>query len=323
MISYSVLAASILCAPLLLSCPLRSLVSRSSSLLQIQIIRQRAISAALANMDEQSKRALENLHKQRSGLRLLSIQSHVVSGYVGNKCSVFLLQLHGFEVDFVNSVQFSNHTGYEKYSHILTGYCGDASFLRGISSIVKDVKSQNPGLIYVCDPVQGDDGKYYVPEELTDIYRNEILPLADIITPNVFELSKLTKLPVTTEAECLRAVKRLHKESGVRVIVVTSGILAEKCPNIFYCYSSEMSSNGSIEQHRFEIPIVRGHFVGTGDVFTSLLVVWLTEFNGNIKEAICSVISSMQAILKRTSAAAFGNLLLRTLSRQPHRKSFI
>jgi pyridoxine kinase len=127
------------------------------------------------------------LKKNRSDKRVLSIQSHVVSGYAGNKCAVFPLQLHGFEVDVINSVQFSNHTGHKggvrgtrldikdlndlveglelndllEYSHILTGYCGDVSFLRGIVQLVKKLKEKNPNLVYVCDPVLGDDG-YYV-----------------------------------------------------------------------------------------------------------------------------------------------------------------
>jgi pyridoxine kinase len=105
--------------------------------------------------------------------KVLSIQSHVVSGYVGNKSATFPLQLLGFEVDAINSVQFCNHTGYKKvagqilsekdlddlagglqqngldfYSHLLTGYIGAESFLRRVCSLVKHLKSVNPNLIY-------------------------------------------------------------------------------------------------------------------------------------------------------------------------------
>uniref|UniRef100_A0AC34GHK5 Pyridoxal kinase n=1 Tax=Panagrolaimus sp. ES5 TaxID=591445 RepID=A0AC34GHK5_9BILA len=128
----------------------------------------------------------ERLKEERKNKRVLSIQSHVVSGYAGNKCSVFPLQLHGFEVDFINSVQFSQHTGHKvvrgqrltkddldilyqglkenginKYSHILTGYCGDPSFLHTIANIVSDLKTlYKEDLLYVCDPVMGDGGEY-------------------------------------------------------------------------------------------------------------------------------------------------------------------
>ena len=107
--------------------------------------------------------------------RVLSIQSHVVHGYVGNRAAVFPLQMLGFEVDFVNSVQFSNHTGYEKgwkgqtlsgeqlsdlfqglqnnhleesYSHLLTGYIGSETFLEAILGILAVLKEKNPNLIY-------------------------------------------------------------------------------------------------------------------------------------------------------------------------------
>ncbi|CAH1967132.1 unnamed protein product [Acanthoscelides obtectus] len=105
--------------------------------------------------------------------RVLSIQSHVVSGYVGNKSAVFPMQLLGLEVDFINSVQFCTHTGYKKltgqvltekdlrdlmdglieneidlYSYLLTGYIGAASFLQEVAEVVKHLKTKNPKLIY-------------------------------------------------------------------------------------------------------------------------------------------------------------------------------
>ena len=71
---------------------------------------------------------------------------------------------------------------------LVLGYCGDVSFLRGIVDLVKKLKQKNPNLIYVCDPVLGDDGYYYTPKELMAVYRDEVLSLADVLTPNAFEL---------------------------------------------------------------------------------------------------------------------------------------
>ena len=115
--------------------------------------------------------------------RVLSIQSSVCHGYVGNKSAVFPLQLLGFDVDPINSVQFSNHTGYEggfegqvlggqelealvdgldanglmpEYSHLLTGYIGSPSFLRAVLRVLARLRARRPGLRYVCDPVMGD-----------------------------------------------------------------------------------------------------------------------------------------------------------------------
>lgn len=105
--------------------------------------------------------------------RVLAIQSHVVSGYVGNKCATFPLQLHGFDVDPVMSVHFSNHTGYPtfkgtvmdgeqldatmdgleangllQHSHVLTGYIGSVSFLQRVVAALDRVQRSNPGVLY-------------------------------------------------------------------------------------------------------------------------------------------------------------------------------
>uniref|UniRef100_A0A7E4W4U5 Pyridoxal kinase n=1 Tax=Panagrellus redivivus TaxID=6233 RepID=A0A7E4W4U5_PANRE len=275
----------------------------------------------------------------RPGKRVLSIQSHVVSGYAGNKCSIFPLQLHGFEVDFVNSVQFSNHTGYKtikgqrlsdkelealyeglkaneinKYSHILTGYCGETTFLNKIADIVTDCRTVNPTLLFVCDPVMGDNGYYYTPRELMPIYRDRILPLADIITPNAFELGELVGHAVTNETECIAAMDSLFKlHPKLSAIVVTSGIFGASSENM-YAYASSRRSAGSAEgtdgirRSRFTIPLVRGNFVGTGDIFAALLVVWLADLDGDLAGAVRNVIVTLQSILRRTSAAAYGPL---------------
>ena len=143
--------------------------------------------------------------------RVLSIQSHVVHGYVGNKSAVFPLQLLGVEVDPVNSVQFCNHTGYAAgvrgdvlqgdqlralvdglgangllagYTHLLTGYIGSPSFLRAVVDALVAMRAANApeAVAYFCDPVLGDGGKLYVPEALVDIYRDDVVPLATVRT---------------------------------------------------------------------------------------------------------------------------------------------
>ncbi|XP_049566370.1 pyridoxal kinase isoform X1 [Orcinus orca] len=163
--------------------------------------------------------------------RVLSIQSHVVRGYVGNRAATFPLQVLGFEVDAVNSVQFSNHTGYShwkgqvlnsdelhelydglklndvnKYDYVLTGYTRDKSFLAMVVDIVRELKQQNSRLVYVCDPVMGDkwngEGSMYVPEDLLPVYREKVVPVADIITPNQFEADCLRGRWLPSVAPC-------------------------------------------------------------------------------------------------------------------------
>ncbi|VAI13258.1 unnamed protein product [Triticum turgidum subsp. durum] len=184
--------------------------------------------------------------------RVLSIQSHTVQGYVGNKSAVFPLQLLGFDVDPINSVQFSNHTGYPKfrgqvlngnqlwdliegleenellhYTHLLTGYIGSVSFLNTVLQVVDKLRSVNPDLIYVCDPVLGDEGKLYVPQDLVSVYQEKVVPVASMLTPNQFEVELLTGLRITSEQDGLKACNTLHS-AGPRKVIITSALIEDK-----------------------------------------------------------------------------------------------
>ncbi|PRP61483.1 pyridoxal kinase, partial [Bacillus halotolerans] len=146
---------------------------------------------------------------------VVSIQSHVSYGYVGNRAAVFPLQRLGIDVSAVNTVQFSNHTGYgawrgsiQTQAHIqellqgldevgalasvdgiLSGYMGDVDLGQVICQFVKDQKQRHPGLFYCCDPVIGDIGRgVFVKPGVGEFFRDELISLADLITPNVFEL---------------------------------------------------------------------------------------------------------------------------------------
>ena len=81
--------------------------------------------------------------------------------------------------------------GLDYYTHVINGFIGSPSFLRKLAEVVKTLKERNPELIFVCDPVMGDmEPGMYVPETLLPIYREEIVPLADICLPNQFEVKK-------------------------------------------------------------------------------------------------------------------------------------
>ncbi|XP_019521553.1 PREDICTED: pyridoxal kinase [Hipposideros armiger] len=188
--------------------------------------------------------------------RVLSIQSHVVRGYVGNRAAAFPLQVLGFEIDAVNSVQFSNHTGYthwkgqvlnsgelqelyeglklngvNKYDYVLTGYTRDKSFLAMVVDIVRELKQQNSRLVYVCDPVMGDkwngEGSMYVPEDLLPVYKEKVVPVADIITPNQFEAELLSGRKIHSQEEALAVMDVLHS-MGPDTVVITSSDLPSK-----------------------------------------------------------------------------------------------
>ncbi|CAB3988199.1 Pyridoxal kinase [Paramuricea clavata] len=261
-----------------------------------------------------------------SDFRVLSIQSHVVHGYVGNKSATFPLQVHGFEVDAINSVQFSNHTGYghwkgqvlnsneltdlyeglklnqiNNYTHLLTGYVGSESFLEEVVNVLSDLKKVNPNLVFVCDPVMGDNGKFYVPESLLPVYRDKLLPLAYIITPNQFEAELLSGMKINSEQNAFEAMDILHNK-GTKCVVITSSELGKD--NTLVALGSFCNFGLSGNNHklciRMEIPKLPAVFTGTGDLFASLLLVWMQKHPNDLKLACEKTMSAVQAVLKRT-----------------------
>ncbi|KDR24208.1 Pyridoxal kinase [Zootermopsis nevadensis] len=259
--------------------------------------------------------------------RVLSIQSHVVSGYVGNKSATFPLQVLGFEVDTINSVQFSNHTGYgywkgqvlnekeleglmdglrhnglDYYTHLLTGYIGSTGFLKYIVQVVKQLRQVNPDLVYVCDPVMGDNGKMYVPKELLEIYKDTILPLADIITPNQFEAELLSGKEIKSADDAWAAVEHFHKK-GCRTIVLSSTDLGDD-QNLLALASSR--SGDKRTELTIRIPKLPGTFTGTGDLFAALLLAWMWHTNNQLKLSLEKVIATLQTVLERTLHYAKG-----------------
>ncbi|KAG5461302.1 MAG: Ribokinase-like protein, partial [Olpidium bornovanus] len=248
--------------------------------------------------------------------RVLSMQSHVVSGYVGNKVAAFPLQLLGYEVDVLNTVQLSNHTGkwrktrsqrrkerrkadwqshdlwdnhpcfltsaaegdakfagqrlsakdmgdllaglkvngLDAWSHALTGYVGSAEVLRETAAAVRRLKvTQEESLFYVCDPVMGDTGGLYVPEAVVPVYRDELLPLADVITPNQFEAEILTGLTIRTVRDLVVAADRLHA-LGPRYVVITSSVLGEDCDCTTFAASMTLMASTALRPPREAAP---------------------------------------------------------------------
>ena len=179
---------------------------------------------------------------------IISIQSHVSYGHVGNASAVFPLQRLGFEVWPLMTVQFSNHTGYGAWtgqiftaqhitellegmtargaldgcSAVLSGYMGDAALGRSILDAQAEVKRRNPGALYCCDPVMGDVGRgIFVRPGIPEFMAQHAVPAADIITPNQFELELLTGMTVTSLEDALAATRKVMA-MGPKVVLVTS-----------------------------------------------------------------------------------------------------
>ncbi|GAB6030667.1 hypothetical protein CHUAL_007523 [Chamberlinius hualienensis] len=270
--------------------------------------------------------------KKNTMYRILSIQSHVVHGYVGNKCATFPLQLLGFEVDNLNSVQLSNHTGYkyfkgqvlnsnelndlidglklnhlQNYTHILTGYVGSPSFLTKVVEVVKEFKKSSPNLTYVCDPVLGDHGKLYVPEANLPIYIDQLIPMADIMTPNQYETEWLTGVKVENVDSAIKAMDWFH-EKGVRVVVITSSTIPHATnPDTLTGFASQVISKDGVqkkERLQFHIPLLAGQFTGVGDLFTAVFTAWMAKTDQDLKASCEKTLSTLNLVMKRTLASA-------------------
>ncbi|CAN0897439.1 Pyridoxal kinase, partial [Linum grandiflorum] len=267
--------------------------------------------------------------------RVLSIQSHTVQGYVGNKSAVFPLQLLGYDVDPINSVQFSNHTGkllwcYPSfkgqvlngqqlweliegleannllfYTHLLTGYIGSVSFLNTVLEVVNKLRTINPKLTYVCDPVMGDEGKLYVPVDLVAVYREKVVPVASMLTPNQFEAEQLTGSRIVSESDGRSACNKLHAAGPSKVVLTSINIGG----GLLLIGSDQKEKGQPPQQFKIAIPKIPAyftltyldiHFQGTGDLMTALLLGWSNKYPDNLDKAAELAVSSLQALLQRT-----------------------
>jgi pyridoxine kinase len=181
-------------------------------------------------------------------MKVLSIQSAVAYGHVGNSAAVFPLQRIGVEVIPVHTVNFSNHTGYGAWrgplippsdvaevllgveergvfpqiDAVLSGYQGGAGIADVIVDAVRRVKAANPSAVYACDPVMGNarSGCFVAPE-IPGLLRDKVVPVSDLITPNQFELGYLTGTEPGSLESTLAAVD-LARAMGPKTVLVTS-----------------------------------------------------------------------------------------------------
>uniref|UniRef100_A0A667ZVR7 pyridoxal kinase n=1 Tax=Myripristis murdjan TaxID=586833 RepID=A0A667ZVR7_9TELE len=260
--------------------------------------------------------------------RVLSIQSHVVRGYVGNKSATFPLQVLGFEVDSINSVQFSNHTGYahwkgqvltaeelnvlyegiklnnvNHYDYVLTGYSRDTSFLEMVVDIVQELKKANSKLVYVCDPVMGDHG-----EGCSCLIVILYLYCMCIVSLLCVFHRLLTGRKINTEEDAIEVMDLLH-QMGPETVVLTSSNLPSKHGDQFLVALGSQKivrpdGTNSSQKIRMEIPKVDAVFVGTGDLFAAMLLAWTHHHPKDLKTACEKTVSVMHHVIKRTISYA-------------------
>jgi pyridoxine kinase len=253
-------------------------------------------------------------------MRFLSLQSHVAYGYVGNRAATFPLQRLGHEVWAVNTVEFSNHTGYgawkgraasasqvadivhgiealgelKRCDALLSGYVGDAALADTILDTARRVRAANEKAIWVCDPVLGDvDTGVYVKPGIDTFFRERAIPAADLVTPNHFELELLTGGKVATMDAALAASRSLLK--GPKLVLLTS-LRRHDCSD-----GIEMLAVTPDAAWRIATPLIPFEIApnGTGDMVAALFAAaWLKS--GSAATALGEAASSVFAVLEET-----------------------
>jgi pyridoxine kinase len=254
--------------------------------------------------------------------RILSIQSHVAYGYVGNRAAVFPLQRLGCDVIAINTVQFSNHTGYgawrgdifssnhvkevllgleerdafAKLDAVLSGYLGDAALGALILETVEQQRIKNPALIYCCDPVIGDvDRGIFVRPGIPEFFLEKAVPLADIITPNHFELEYLIGSSAKTLDEILAGCAMLRKR-GPKCVLVTSVHHQETPEDCIEVIVDTEAGTWRVVADKFPFNPAPN---GAGDAIAAIFLAHYLE-NQQPEEALVQATSALTAIFRKT-----------------------
>jgi pyridoxine kinase len=254
---------------------------------------------------------------------ILSIQSWVSYGHVGNAAAVFPLQRLGFETWAVNTVQFSNHTGYgqwrgtvfepaqiadlirgmaergalEHCRAVLTGYMGDPTLGAVVLDTVARIRAANPAAIWACDPVMGDvDGGFYVRPGLPEFFRDRAVPMADIITPNQFELEYLTGRTIRDLAGALDAIAAA-RALGPKVVLLTSLVRPDGPADHI-----ELLVATAAGAWRVATPLLPISVNGAGDAVAALFLAHWLKTGGDAAAALAAAASAIYAVLKETHA---------------------
>lgn len=260
---------------------------------------------------------------------VLSIQSHVAYGHVGNASAVFPLQRLGHEVWPVHTVQFSNHTGYGSWTGrvfdgqaveevvdgiaargvlgscdaVLSGYLGSADIGHAVVGTVARVREANPSAVYCCDPVIGDVGRgVFVRPGIAEFMRDVAVPAADVVTPNHFELDLLTGATTTTLPQVRDAVAALQG-TGPRVVLVTSLDVEDTPEDAVDLLAAEGGRAWRVRTPQLGLSVN-----GAGDAIAALFLAhWMSS--GSAATALGAAASSVFGLLRMTAEAGSREIL--------------
>jgi pyridoxine kinase len=257
---------------------------------------------------------------------VIVISSHVVRGSVGNRAAVFALEALGFPVWAVPTVVLPWHPGHSRATRIvpkdeefsalvsdlcqapwlgevgavLTGYLGSSSQAEDAARLVAAVRAANPDALYLCDPVIGDNRSLYVPEPVAVGIRDHLIPIADIATPNIFELGWLSGAAITDQSALVAAAQTL----GPRRVLVTSApaMMAGSTGNLLV-----EADDALMAEHR----VIADPPNGLGDLLSALFLARTLEGMGG-ERALQMATGSVFEILARTAKRGADELTLET-----------
>ena len=261
---------------------------------------------------------------------VLSIQSHVAYGHVGNSSAVFPLQRLGIEVWPVHTVQFSNHTGYGAWrgrvfdgpaieevvdgiaergvlgscDAVLSGYLGSADIGHAVVQTVQRVRQANPAAVYCCDPVIGDVGRgVFVRPGIPEFMRETAVPAADVVTPNHYELDWLAGTTTKTLGDVKDAVAAVQT-LGPRVVLTTSLDTDDTPADAVDLLASEGGRHFRVRTPRLDVSVN-----GAGDAVAALFLAhWLSSRDAGT--ALAAAAASVHGLLAATEAAGSREILL-------------
>src|SRR3712207_4406332 len=267
--------------------------------------------------------------KGARAMNVLSIQSHVAYGHVGNASAVFPMPRLGVEVGTIHTVQFSNHTGYgswkgrvvdgpaiedlgeglaergvlDRCDGVLSGYMGSADIGNAILSAVARVRSLNPEALYCCDPVIGDVGRgVFVRPGIPEFMREQAVPAADIVTPNQFELDYLSGIATQTLDDVKEAVASVHR-MGPKAVLVTSVETKETPADAIDLLAGEGGRFWRVRTPRLSLSVN-----GAGDAIAALFFVHYARHR-SAEAALAEASASIYGLLKRTEEAGSREIL--------------
>ena len=260
---------------------------------------------------------------------VISIQSQVVHGHVGNSAAAYAMQAEGVNVAAVPTTLLSNHPRYpslhgrvletdlvadllkgveerglvDEAAVLVTGYLGSPGNAAVIADFVEHALTRNQKLVYLCDPVIGDDGRVYVADGILDVVRHRLLPAANLTTPNQFELELLSGLTIA-DAECLRAACAALAGAGRIDVVATGCTLNDTAAGqveTILCAGGKLS--------RFATSRLPIRPYGTGDLITGLIAAHLAKGRA-MEAAVRLAVETIFAVLVRTQDAGTAEMRL-------------